>query len=352
MLDIDSTLKETEFIVDCLNMPSKEEAFILKGPDENNVFPYLKAMGRLRDGVDAIEKNQLRSCDKTIYQLKQLLKAGMLHLETLFRKWLSAVSNPVDVNTMLNSSKLLTYVYYIVFIGLFILDSELMTTVSMKQLTQLSMYITSSEKEIGYSVDFTKPYIDIRSSFLQKSLHPLSQSVQLSEKHQGSSYERGSSEFLKYTECYCKMLSSEYEFVTQVMSNEQRRAAAVKGSIVLATTEYVAAGKQLNAIAKRLNYTETTFVFDILEKFDKECAGYLEPLSHIVSLHEIQEMINGFKLTVLRNFYEFMEEIRGKKEVNPQINLSSDGTVHELTSNVKYGLLKTCSIYLNLYFLK
>lgn len=89
-------------------MPSKEEAYILKGPDENNVFPYLKAMGRLRDGVDAIEKNQLRSCDKTIYQMKQLLKAGMLHLETLFRKWLSAVSNPVDVNTMLNSSKLTT----------------------------------------------------------------------------------------------------------------------------------------------------------------------------------------------------------------------------------------------------
>lgn len=30
-LDIDATLKETENIVDCLNMPSKEEAYILKG---------------------------------------------------------------------------------------------------------------------------------------------------------------------------------------------------------------------------------------------------------------------------------------------------------------------------------
>lgn len=30
-IDIDSTLKATENIVDCLNMPSKEEAFILKG---------------------------------------------------------------------------------------------------------------------------------------------------------------------------------------------------------------------------------------------------------------------------------------------------------------------------------
>ncbi|KAI8088102.1 Cullin repeat-like-containing domain protein [Gilbertella persicaria] len=313
--NIDSTLKSTENIIDCLNMPSKEEAFILKGPDENNVLPYLKAMGRLRDGVDAIEKSQLRSCEKTIYQIKQLLKAGMLHLETLFRKWLTAVSNPVDLNTMLNSNR------------------EMMTTASMRQLSQLSTYIASSEKEIGYSVDFTKPYIEIRSSFLQRSLHPLSQSVQTSEKHQGSSYERGSSEFLKYTECFTKMLESEYKFAEQIMGNEQRRAAALKGSIIPATTEYIAAGKQLNAVAKRLNYTETAFVFDIIEKFDRECAVYIEDVCRIVPLHDIQDMINAFKLTILRNFYEFMEDIRGRKDANQPMNLSSDGTVHEMTSN-------------------
>ncbi|KAI9257729.1 Cullin repeat-like-containing domain protein [Helicostylum pulchrum] len=212
-------------------------------------------------------------------------------------------------------------------------NSELMTTASMKQLSQLSTYIASSEKEIGYSVDFTKPYIEIRSAFLQRSLHPLSQAVQLSEKHQGISYEKGSSEFLKYTECYTKMLESEYKFAEQIMGNEQRRAAAIKGSIIPATIEYIAAGKQLNAVAKRLNYTETTFVFDIIEKYDRECMLYLEDLAQIVPLNDIQDMVNSFKLTVLRNFYEFMEDIRGRKEVNPQINLSSDGTVHEMTSN-------------------
>lgn len=33
------------------------------------MLPYLKAMGRLKDGVDSIEKSQLKSCDKTIYQM-------------------------------------------------------------------------------------------------------------------------------------------------------------------------------------------------------------------------------------------------------------------------------------------
>ncbi|KAI8365409.1 Cullin repeat-like-containing domain protein [Choanephora cucurbitarum] len=313
--NIDATLKSTEHIIDCLNMPSREESFILKGPDENNVLPYLKAMGRLRDGAAAIEATQLKSCEKTIYQIKQQLKAGMLHLETLFRKWLTAVSNPVDVNTMLDSNR------------------EMMTTASMKQLSQLSTYIASSEKEIGYAVDFTKPYVEIRSSFLQRSLLPLSQSVQMSEKHQGSSYERGSSEFLKYTECFTKMLQSECKFAEQIMGHEQRRAAALKGTIIPATTEYVAAGKQLNAVAKRLNYTETAFVFDIIEKYDRECSVYLESVASVVSLHEIQDMINGFKLTILRNFYEFMEDIRGRKDVGQPMNLSSDGTVHEMTSN-------------------
>ncbi|KAI8973416.1 Cullin repeat-like-containing domain protein [Mycotypha africana] len=313
--NIDATLKEAESIVECLNMPSREESFILKGPDENNVFPYLKAMGRLKDGVDAIEKSQLQSCDKTTNQMKQLLKAGMLHLETLFRKWLSGLSGPVDVNTMLKS------------------NYEVMATASIKQLSQLSTYISASEMETGYSVDFTKSYIEIRSAFMQRSLHPLSQTVQLSEKHQGSSYERGSSEFLKYTECFTKMLEAENNFAKQIIISDQRRAAAIRGTIKPAITEYVAAGKQLNAIAKRLNYTETAFVFDIIEKFDKDCIHYLEDISRIVPLHEIHQMMNAFKLTVLRNFYEFMEEVRGRKDINHPVTLSNDGTVHEMTSN-------------------
>jgi hypothetical protein len=76
----------------------------------------------------------------------------------------------------------------------------------MQQLSQLATYIATSVTEIGYTVDFTKPYADIRSIYMQKSLAPLSQSVQSSEKHKGISYEKGSSEFLKYMECFVKMV--------------------------------------------------------------------------------------------------------------------------------------------------
>lgn len=84
---------------------------------------------------------------------------------------------------------------------------EIISSGSLTQLSQLSTYISTSEKEVGYAVDFTKPYTEIRSAFLLKSLHPLSQAVQVSEKqHQGISYEKGSGEFLKYMECFAKII--------------------------------------------------------------------------------------------------------------------------------------------------
>ncbi|CAO3589023.1 unnamed protein product [Absidia cylindrospora] len=99
------------------------------------------------------EKSQLKSCEKATFQTKQLLKAGMLHLETLFRKWLTTVCHPVDVHTILES------------------DEIMPSSTAMKQLSQLATYIATSVTEIGYAVDFTKPYADIRSVYMQNHSH-------------------------------------------------------------------------------------------------------------------------------------------------------------------------------------
>lgn len=94
------------------------------------------------------------------------------------------------------------------------------------------------------------------------------------------------------------------------------------------------AGRQLNLVAKRLSYSDTTFVFDILERYEKEYAVFLEKVLQEIDLSEITEMITAFKLTALKNYYEFMEDAKGKRENNSYLNLSNDGTVHEMTSNV------------------
>ncbi|KAI9316495.1 Cullin repeat-like-containing domain protein [Dichotomocladium elegans] len=313
--NIDRALTTTDDIVNCLNLPSKEETFILKGPDEKNVLPYLQTMGALKDAVDTVERNQLRSCEKTVNQMKQLLKAGMLHLETLFRTWLSSVSHPVDAIVMLDPNR------------------DPLSTGSLKELSQLSTYISTSEKEIGYAVDFTKPYIEIRSAYLVKSLHGLSQSVQLSERHQGISYEKGSGEFLKYIECFVKMVQEEQNFAKRILGNPTQRLAALKGSIAPAMQELVSAGRQLNAVARRLSYYDTIFIFDVMDKYERDCAPAFKEVSKEIDLSDCTEMMSAFKVTALKSFYDFMEDVKGKKENNAFTNMSSDGTVHEMTSN-------------------
>ncbi|CAO3639948.1 unnamed protein product [Cunninghamella echinulata] len=240
----------------------------------------------------------------------------MLHLETLFRKWLSAVSSPVDIHTILDT------------------DEIMPSSNAMKQLSQLATYISTSVNEIGYTVDFTKPYGEIRSVYMQKSLAPLSQSVQLSEKHQGISYEKGSSEFLKYMECFVKMIKSEWAFSKRILFGDSQRTAALKLTISTSLTEFVAAGKQLITIAKRLSYSESVYVFDILEKYERDCIKILQPiLEHELELPELSDLIQLVINTAIKTFCDFMDDVKGKREINAIVNLSTDGTVNEMTSN-------------------
>ncbi|KAI8072383.1 Cullin repeat-like-containing domain protein [Gongronella butleri] len=315
--NIDDTLQVTDHIVQCLNMPSKEEGFILKGPDENDILPYLQAMGRLKDAVDTIDKSQLKSCEKAISQTKQLLKAGMLHLETLFRKWLTEVSSPIDSHALMEVEEIMP------------------SSSAMKQLSQLATYIDTSVTEIGYTVDFTKPYADIRSEYMQKSLIPLCQSVQISEKHQGLSYEKGSSEFLKYMECFLKMVKSECIFAKKILSNASQRSAALKATIQPSLVEFASAGRQLVAIAKRLPYNESVFVFDILEKYERDCVATWKQIlaENSLDLPDMVDLMQQVIVTAIKGIHDFVEDVKGRRDAGLMINLSTDGTVNEMTSN-------------------
>ncbi|KAI8338040.1 Cullin repeat-like-containing domain protein [Chlamydoabsidia padenii] len=209
------------------------------------------------------------------------------------------------------------------------------SSTAMRQLSQLATYIATSVTEIGYTVDFTKPYADIRSIYMQKSLAPLSQSVQSSEKHKGISYEKGSSEFLKYMECFVKMVKSECAFSRKILGNASQRTIALKATLAPPLAEFVAAGRQLVAIAKRLPYSESVFVFDILEKYERDSKPSLDIINkeYDLELKELMDLIQSVITTALKSFYDFMEDIKGKRETNTIINISNDGTVNEMTSN-------------------
>ncbi|ORX48788.1 hypothetical protein DM01DRAFT_1112800 [Hesseltinella vesiculosa] len=241
----------------------------------------------------------------------------MLHLETLFRKWLNEVSTPVDSHTLIEAAEIVP------------------SSLAMKQLSQLATYIDTSVSEIGYSVDFTKPYADIRSEYMQKSLIPLCQSVQISEKHQGLSYEKGSSEFLKYMECFLKMVKAECVFAKKILSNPAQRSAALKTTIQPSLVEFTTAGQQLVALAKRLPYSESVFVFDILEKYECDCMATWKQLlrDNELDLPDMSDLMQQVIATAIKGINSFVEDVKGRRDTSAMVNLSSDGTVHEMTSN-------------------
>jgi hypothetical protein len=100
--------------------------------------------------------------------------------------------------------------------------------------------------------------------------------------------------------------------------------------------EFVAAGRQLVAIAKRLPYSESVFVFDILEKYERDSKPTLDVIGkeYDLELKELTDLIQSVITTALKSFSDFMEDIKGKRETNSIINISNDGTVNEMTSNV------------------
>lgn len=102
--------------------------------------------------------------------------------------------------------------------------------------------------------------------------------------------------------------------------------------------EFVSAGRQLNVVAKRMSYYDIVFVFDILEKYERDCASTFKELSKEVDLGEVTKMISAFRLTALKTFHDFIEDVEGKKETSASVPLSNDGTVHETTSNVSRWL--------------
>jgi len=78
--------------------------------------------------------------------------------------------------------------------------------VPLEDLARLSSYLSGSDIELGYSSDFVRVYVDVRSAYLQKSLTSLAQgSINTAEKRSTVVYEKGTCGFISYVEALLRM---------------------------------------------------------------------------------------------------------------------------------------------------
>jgi exocyst complex protein 7 len=76
----------------------------------------------------------------------------------------------------------------------------------LQNLAILSSYLSTFGPELSYNSDFVKVYIEVRSTYLTKSLKTLAQgSINTAEKRSTPVYEKGTCGFNSYTDALLKM---------------------------------------------------------------------------------------------------------------------------------------------------
>ncbi|CAG8439218.1 7431_t:CDS:10 [Ambispora leptoticha] len=313
--NIDRTRNTVYEIIGYFDLVEKEKMTIQSGPKENDLEPYLNSIGKCKKAMEVLSESRLKSTERVMAQLKQLLKAAMLQLEELFRKWLVKWSVPIEPLAYTTKK----------------LNIPGIPQAPLQNLQILASYLATSDAELGYTSDFVKVYIEVRSAYLLKSLTMLSQaSISTAEKRNKPVYEKGTCGFISYVDAMLRMFETEYyEVVTKILPKDYV-TEAFRGAIQSPLDTFVETGRQLNTRIKRNMQTDVFLAFDMLEALNTN-AEAIEDIFRFAGNKDAGygELIHSLRGAALRSFPEFIEDI--KIHSSKSTALPNDGTVHELT---------------------
>ncbi|CAG8675218.1 14509_t:CDS:10 [Funneliformis caledonium] len=293
--NIDKTRNGVLEIIGFFDLVEREEMTIKKGINESELECYLNSIGKCKKAMEVLGGMRLKSSEKVIGQLKQILKAGMLQLEEHFRLCLTNRSNTIEPLSYITKN----------------LDIPGIPNGPLQNLATLSSYLATSGPELGYNSDFVKAYIEVRSNYLAKSLNLLAQgSISTAEKRSTLVYEKGTSD---------KILPP-----GSVMSG-------FRGAIQMPLDNYIETGRTLNNRVKKNMQTDVFLAFDMMESLNKN-SGSFEEVFRLAGKKDSSygDLLHSLRAAALRSFPEFIDEIKNHR--TKTTNLPNDGTVHELTS--------------------
>ncbi|CAG8459687.1 65_t:CDS:10 [Scutellospora calospora] len=295
--NIDKTRNGVVEIIGYFDLVEREEVTIKRGPNVNDLDSYLNSIGKCNKAMEVLGAMRLKSSEKIIGQLKQILKAAMLQLEELFRLWLTERSNPIEPLSFLTKK----------------LEIPGIPSVSSKNLKTLSSYLATTGLELGYTSEFVKIYIDVRSNYLVKSLTMLAQaSISTAEKRSTPVYEK------------------EYEVAEKILPPENV-SSSFRDAIQQSLDNFIEIGRILNNRIKKNMQTDIYLAFDIMETLHLNM-GAFEEIFKLAGKKDtaLSDLIYSLRAVAIRSFPEFLDEIKQSHSTKTS-GLPNDGTVHELT---------------------
>ncbi|CAG8603375.1 9075_t:CDS:10 [Cetraspora pellucida] len=314
--NIDKTRNAVVEIIGYFDLVEREEVIIKKGPDGNDLDSYLNSIGKCNKAMEVLGAMSLKSSEKIIGQLKQILKAAMLQLEDLFRLWLTERSNSIEPLSFLTKSKNWKYLEYQIQLQ--------------KNLATLSSYLATAGPELGYTSEFAKVYIDVRSNYLVKSLTMLAQaSISTAEKRSTPVYEKGTCGFNSYTEAVLMMFMTEYGVAKKILPLEYV-SSSFRDTIQPSIDNFVEIGKALNIRVKKNMQTDIYLALDMMETLNLNMSTF-EEIFKLAGRKDsaFGDLLHSLRAVAIRSFPEFLDEI--KSHPTKTSGLPNDGTIHELT---------------------
>ncbi|CAG8656544.1 42549_t:CDS:10 [Gigaspora margarita] len=312
--NIDKTRNSVVEIIGYFDLVEREEVTIKKGPKGNDLDSYLSSIGKCNKAMEVLGAMSLKSSEKIIGQLKQILKAAMLQLEDLFRLWLTERSNPIEPLSFISKK----------------LEIPGIPSAPSKNLATLSSYLAITGPELGYTSEFFKVYIDVRSNYLVKSLTMLAQaSISTAEKRSTPVYEKGTCGFNSYTDAVLMMFMTEYGVAEKILPSEYV-SSSFRDTIQPSLENFVEIGKTLNNRVKKNMQTDIYLTFDMMETLNTRM-GTFEEIFKLAGKKDTAfgDLLHSLRAVAIRSFPEFLDEI--KSHPTKTSGLPNDATVHELT---------------------
>ncbi|ORY39008.1 hypothetical protein BCR33DRAFT_700153 [Rhizoclosmatium globosum] len=319
--NIEKSLDHVDEIVSQLGLGAREDIYISKGPTKNeDVTEYLTCVAKLKDALNHLTSLQYKSSENATMKLKLVLTKAHFHIDTLFRKKLSSLSNPIDI-TPDNGAQL-----------------PKISEADMEELVLLTGQLAPLDRIISDNSDVyehLKTYTDVRSVYLVKSLATLA-TLSGSSARSSAVYTKGSSPFISYTLYFLRMCKAEKALIQKLIIKPQAQACYLS-TIAAATEVFTETGESIISRVKRSiqkrEYIDLYMLIDVCANLSE----YLKQYDTIVAFSgnkgaEITELVSNSRVIILFFFRDFCEEIKQLEPPNSKAQLPVDGTVHEISS--------------------
>ncbi|KAJ1988813.1 exocyst complex component exo70 [Dimargaris cristalligena] len=311
--NVDDTIASLKNMVKYFDCVRDEEPIIKQGPNEDDLLPYLKSINNLQLANDFIKQVNMRSCERVSKQIKQLLEVGLQNLNELFKKWLQQYSEPIDPTKYKSP-----------------LDIPRPPPATLRLLEMLITYLSTSESEIGTTIDYTKSFIDIRTLYISKSMAAIYSAADTTRVQSTATvYQKGTSPFITLTVNLLKIAQAEHDFIESVLPGDSAMDVFIK-TFHMPVKRYFESAEGLIQSARRTIQTEKFMLFDVFEtlKFyqnELDKVLYLSPSERKI----ISNLIASMSTPLMTSFAEYMEEAKSMAK----ISMPHDGTIYEFSSS-------------------